>query len=48
MLNKVARKLAVGLTLATLITPIALASPTGTDPEPRGTIAVILDFLGLS
>jgi hypothetical protein len=48
MLNKVARKLAVGLTLAALITPVAFASPTGTDPEPRGTIAVILEFLGLA
>jgi hypothetical protein len=49
MLNKLARKLAVGVTLAALITPVAFAaSPTGTDPEPRGAVAIILAFLGLT
>jgi hypothetical protein len=47
MLNSIVRKLAVGVTLAALITPIAFASPIGTDPEPRGTISVILTLLGL-
>jgi hypothetical protein len=47
MLNKFARKIAVGLTLAALITPVAFASPTGTDPEPRGAVAIILSLLGL-
>jgi hypothetical protein len=49
MLNKIVRKVAVGVTVAALITPVAFAaSPTGTDPEPRGKIAMILDFLGLT
>jgi hypothetical protein len=49
MRKSIARKLAVGLTLAALITPMALAaSPIGTDPEPEGTISVILAFLGLA
>jgi hypothetical protein len=49
MLNKIARKLALGVTLAALITPVAFAaSPTGTDPEPRGAIAIVLAFLGLA
>jgi hypothetical protein len=49
MLNKFARKIAVGVTLAALITPVAFAaSPTGTDPEPRGAIAIILAILGLT
>jgi hypothetical protein len=48
MLNKVVRSLAAGITLAALITPVAFAKPTGTDPEPRGRIAMILDFLGLT
>ena len=47
MLNSIVRKLAVGLTLAALVTPMALASPIGTDPEPRGGISVILTLLGL-
>lgn len=47
MLNSIARKLAVGLTLAALVTPLALASPIGTDPEPRAAISVIHTLIGL-
>jgi hypothetical protein len=47
MFKHVARKLAIGLTLVALITPVALASQTGTDPEP-GVVHTILAFLGLA
>jgi hypothetical protein len=47
MLNRIARTLAVGVTLIALVTPAALAaSPTGTDPEPR-LMSTILTLLGL-
>jgi hypothetical protein len=46
MLKRIARKLVIGATLATLITPVALADPLGTDPEP-GVIHTILVLLRL-
>jgi len=46
MMNRIARKLAVGATLVALITPSAFAA-TGTDPEPR-VVHAILAFLGLA
>jgi hypothetical protein len=47
MFRHVARKLTIGLSLVALVTPVALASVTGTDPEP-GVVHVILKFLGLA
>jgi hypothetical protein len=47
MLNGIRRKLAVCFTLVALATPAALASPTGTDPEPT-VIHTILSMLGLA
>jgi hypothetical protein len=37
MLKHIARKVTFGVALAALVTPIAFASPIGTDPEPRVT-----------
>jgi hypothetical protein len=47
MFKHVARKLAVGATLVALITPVALASSTSTEPEP-GVVHTILALLGLA
>jgi len=47
MFRHVARKLAVGVTLVALISPVAFASVTGSDPEP-GMVHTILAFLGLA
>jgi hypothetical protein len=47
MIKSIGRTLAVCLTLVALTTPAALASPTGTDPEP-GVVHVILAMLGLT
>jgi hypothetical protein len=47
MVKSIGRKLAVCLTLVALATPAALASPTGTDPEP-GVVQLILAILGLT
>jgi hypothetical protein len=47
MLKHFARKLAVGVTLVALITPVALASSTSTEPEP-GVVHTILAFFGLA
>jgi hypothetical protein len=47
MFRHAARKLAVGVTLAALITPVALASSTSTEPEP-GVVHTILVFFGLA
>lgn len=54
MLKQIRRKLAIGVTLAVLVTPVAFAgnSPTGTDPDP-GTVPpnvvhVVLVLLGLA
>jgi hypothetical protein len=51
MLKHIGRKLAVGVTLAALVTPVAFASPTGTDPEPGpgpGVVHIVLALLGLA
>jgi hypothetical protein len=47
MIKHITRKLAIGVTLAALITPAAFATPIGTDPEP-GAVHTILVFLGLA
>jgi hypothetical protein len=49
MSKHVARNLTLALTLLALA-PAALASPTGTDPEPMnvGVVNVILTLLGLA
>jgi hypothetical protein len=47
MLKHIARKLAIGVTLATLVAPAAFAQ-TGTDPEPQqGVVQTVLSALGL-
>jgi hypothetical protein len=46
MLKHFARKLAICSTIFALITPVALASPLGTDPEPE-IVHSILALLGL-
>jgi|HubBroStandDraft_4_1064222.scaffolds.fasta_scaffold3108604_1 hypothetical protein len=47
MLKHIARKLAIGVTLAALVSPVAFAQ-TGTDPEPQqGAAQAILSALGL-
>jgi hypothetical protein len=53
MLKHIGRKLAIGVTLAALITPVAFAggSPIGTDPEPGpdpGVVHIVLTLLGLA
>lgn len=51
MLKHIGRKLAIGVTLAALVTPVAFAgsSPTGTDPEPGpGVVQIVLALLGLA
>ena len=52
MLKHIGRKLAVGVTLAALVTPVAFAnSPIGTDPEPGpdpGVVHIVLTLLGLA
>ncbi len=51
MLKHIGRKLAIGVTLAALVTPVAFAgsSPTGTDPEPGpGVVHIVLTLLGLA
>ena len=56
MFNRIARKLAVGVTFFALVTPAVFATPMGTDPEPRvasphaalGTAEVILIVLGMA
>lgn len=52
MLRYIGRKLAIGVTLAALVTPVAFAnSPTGTDPEPGpdpGVVHIVLSLLGLA
>jgi hypothetical protein len=56
MINRIARKLAVGVALLALVTPAVYASPMGTDPEPAvlgtdpvpGAVIVILTVLGLA
>jgi len=49
MLRLIGRKLAIGVTLAVLVTPVAFASPIGTDPEPGpGVVQVVLALLGLA
>jgi hypothetical protein len=49
MLKHIGRKLAIGVTLAALVTPVAFASPTGTDPEPGpGVVHIVLALLGLA
>jgi len=52
MLKQIRRKLAIGVTLAALVTPVAFAnSPTGTDPEPGpdpGMVQIALTLLGLA
>jgi hypothetical protein len=47
MFKHVTRKLAIGLTLAALVTPVAFASSTSTEPEP-GVVHIILVFFGLA
>jgi hypothetical protein len=47
MINRITRKLAVGVTLIALVTPAAFAKQMGTDPEP-GVVHSILAFLGLA
>ncbi len=53
MLKHIGRKLAIGVTLAALVTPAAFAgsSPTGTDPDPGpdppGMVQIVLVLLGL-
>jgi hypothetical protein len=48
MLTHIGRKLAIGVTLAALVTPVAFAaSPIGTDPEPGpGVVQVALAAFG--
>jgi hypothetical protein len=47
MLKHIARKLAIGVTLAALVSPAAFAQ-SGTDPEPQqGVTHAILAALGL-
>jgi hypothetical protein len=46
MFNRIARTIAAGAALIALVTPAALASPLGTDPEPR-VIHAILHILGI-
>jgi hypothetical protein len=53
MLKHIGRKLAIAVTLAALVTPVAFAggSPTGTDPEPgpnSGMVQIVLALLGLA
>jgi hypothetical protein len=54
MLKHIGRKLAIAVTLAALVTPVAFAggSPTGTDPDPGPDpphlMHVVLEFLGLA
>jgi len=45
MLKHIARKLAIGVTLAVLVSPAAFAQ-SGTDPEPQ-VAQTILALLGL-
>ena len=47
MFNRITRTLVAGAALLALVTPAALASPLGTDPEPR-VIHTILQALGLA
>jgi|HubBroStandDraft_5_1064220.scaffolds.fasta_scaffold2147574_1 hypothetical protein len=47
MLQRIARNLMIGVTLAALITPGAFATPTGGDPRP-GFMQTVLAFLGLA
>jgi hypothetical protein len=47
MLQRIARNLMIGVTLAALITPGAFATPTGGDPRP-GLMHTVLEFLGLA
>jgi hypothetical protein len=47
MLKHIARKLAIGVTLAALVAPAAFAQ-SGTDPEPQtGVTQTVLSLLGL-
>jgi hypothetical protein len=47
MVKHIARKLAIGLTLAALVAPAAFAQ-SGTDPEPQsGVVQTVLTLLGL-
>ena len=54
MLKHIGRKLAIAVTLAALVTPVAFAggSPTGTDPDPGpdppGAVHIVLVLLGLA
>jgi hypothetical protein len=53
MLKQIRRKVAIGVTLAALLTPVAFAggSPTGTDPDPGpepGVVHIVLALLGLA
>jgi hypothetical protein len=54
MLKYIGRKLAIGVTLAVLVTPVAFAgnSPTGTDPDPGPVpphaVHILLTLLGLA
>ena len=47
MLKQAARKLIIGAALLAMVTPAALASVTGSDPEP-GVVHTILALLGLA
>jgi hypothetical protein len=47
MLQRIARNLVIGVTLAALMTPGVFATATGGDPRP-GVMHTILAFLGLA
>jgi hypothetical protein len=54
MLKHIGRKLAIAVTLAALINPVAFAgnTPTGTDPDPGpdppAVVHIVLVLLGLA
>ena len=47
MLQRIARNLVIGVTLAALMTPGVFATATGGDPRP-GLMHTVLAFLGLA